>query len=949
MQRFTFLLVLLVLGFFSAVQAQERRSLSHDDYDHWRTLTGAELSRNGQLSLFLLNPQRQDGHLVIRNLSTGEEHTIERGAKASFAPDNSFVVFHIEPPRAVVRQARVAKKKREEMPKDTLGIWVSATGQILHFADVISYQLPKEPSPWVAFAIDFSRVIEEVQEVEQTPEDTLVPPPVVVEEQEEEPKTEPEREKLKQLIVKNPATGVMHVFDYVEQYRLSENGQSVIFLQEKTHKDDALKVKHLWYFHIPTATRHALTSGEGDFKQLSVSKNGETFAWLFSSDTTKVKVYDLHVHQTGRRPRTWVVNAETAGMPEGFAVSEHRSPSFSDNHQRVFFGIAPRPEEEPKDTLLDDEKYRLDIWHWQDPLLQSQQKAQLQREQRRSFETVLHLTSGRMVPLADENMPEIARDRYGNARWFMGVSNVPYLMEISWLGSAPRDIFAVDATTGERQQVLERAEGIVQLSVHGDYILYFVPGQNLWRVYSMKDKVHRDLNAGLDVAFYDEDNDVPAHARPYGIAGWAENDAFVLLYDRYDIWRFDPTGRTRPVNVTSAHGRSNTIRYRYQNLDPDEYHIPQTLYLSAFNPRTKRDGYAMLNLQSLQLTSLLEEDASFTQLQKARDAQVFQWRRSTFTEFADLWTTHGDFRSASRISDANPQQQEYLWGSVQLVEWLDFNNDTLQGLLYLPENLDPDQKYPLIVYFYERSSDRLHSHSIPSPSRSIINPAFCTSNGYIVFVPDITYKEGFPGQGAYNAIVSGTKAMVERYPFINRERMGLQGQSWGGYQIAYLITQTNMFRAAMAGAPVSNMVSAYGGIRWTTGMSRQFQYEKTQSRIGGTLWERPIRYIENSPIFFVDKIETPLLMMHNDNDGAVPWYQGIELFVAMRRLGKPVWMLNYNGEEHNLMEWPNRVDLSIRMYQFFDHYLKDEPAPRWLQQGRPFIDRNRTDAYELME
>ena len=255
----------------------------------------------------------------------------------------------------------------------------------------------------------------------------------------------------------------------------------------------------------------------------------------------------------------------------------------------------------------------------------------------------------------------------------------------------------------------------------------------------------------------------------------------------------------------------------------------------------------------------------------------------------------------------------------------------------------------MLVYFYERSSDGLHQHAIPSPSRSTINRAYCTSNGYIVFVPDITYKDGFPGQSAYNAIMSGTKAMVERYPYIDRENLGLQGQSWGGYQIAYLVTQTNMFKAAMAGAPVSNMVSAYGAIRWESGRSRQFQYENTQSRIGGTLWEKPLRYIENSPVFFADKIETPLLIMHNDNDGAVPWYQGIELFMAMRRLSKPVWMLVYNNEAHNLRQWPNRMDLSVRMYQFFDHYLKGAPAPAWLIHGIPATEKGRTHAYEFID
>lgn len=251
----------------------------------------------------------------------------------------------------------------------------------------------------------------------------------------------------------------------------------------------------------------------------------------------------------------------------------------------------------------------------------------------------------------------------------------------------------------------------------------------------------------------------------------------------------------------------------------------------------------------------------------------------------------------------------------------------------------------MIVYFYERSSDGLYRHRIPSPSRSIINPSYCVSNGYIVFVPDIVYTTGFPGQNAYDAIVSGTQSMLERYDFIDREKLALQGQSWGGYQIAYLVTQTNMFAAAMAGAPVSNMVSAYGGIRWGSGMSRQFQYEKTQSRLGGTLWEKPFRYIENSPVFFADKVQTPLLMMHNDADGAVPWYQGIEMFMALRRLDKPVWMLVYNNEEHNLTRWPNRMDLDKRMYQFFDYYLKDAPAPAWIEEGRSFIDKEKTDAY----
>jgi len=252
-----------------------------------------------------------------------------------------------------------------------------------------------------------------------------------------------------------------------------------------------------------------------------------------------------------------------------------------------------------------------------------------------------------------------------------------------------------------------------------------------------------------------------------------------------------------------------------------------------------------------------------------------------------------------------------------------------------------------MVYFYERNADNLNQHSIPSPSRSTVNRTHYASNGYIVFIPDITYKTGYPGQSAYDAIVSGTSYLINQFPFVDKSKIGLQGQSWGGYQTAFLITRTNMYAAAMAGAPVSNMTSAYGGIRWEEGVSRMFQYEHSQSRIGGTLWDKPMLYIENSPLFYAPKVETPLLMMSNDNDGAVPWYQGIEFFVALRRLNKPVWLLTYNDEPHNLKKesWGNRMDLNIRMKSFFDHYLKGAPMPEWMKVGVPAIDKGKKTGY----
>jgi dipeptidyl aminopeptidase/acylaminoacyl peptidase len=268
----------------------------------------------------------------------------------------------------------------------------------------------------------------------------------------------------------------------------------------------------------------------------------------------------------------------------------------------------------------------------------------------------------------------------------------------------------------------------------------------------------------------------------------------------------------------------------------------------------------------------------------------------------------------------------------------------LTGLVVKPENFDPNKKYPLLVNFYERSSDELYGYRAPAAGRSSINYSYYASKGYIIFNPDITYNLGYPGESCYEDLMSGVDALIAKGS-IDTTRMGLQGHSWGGYQVSYLLTKTNRFKCAESGAPVVNMVSAYGGIRWESGRSRMFQYEKTQSRIGQTLWENPNLYLSNRPIFGLDKQETPVLILHNDEDGAVPWYQGIEYYMALRRLNKKAWLLNYNGEPHWPVKWQNRLDFNIRMEQFFDHYLMGKPMPDWMQRGIPVLEKSINSGY----
>jgi dipeptidyl aminopeptidase/acylaminoacyl peptidase len=229
---------------------------------------------------------------------------------------------------------------------------------------------------------------------------------------------------------------------------------------------------------------------------------------------------------------------------------------------------------------------------------------------------------------------------------------------------------------------------------------------------------------------------------------------------------------------------------------------------------------------------------------------------------------------------------------------------------------------------------------VPPNGRNVINPTHYVSNGYLVFEPDIVYEDGRPGMSAYKAIVPGVQSIVAR-GYVDETKLGLQGQSWGGYQTAYLITQTHMFAAAMAGAPVANMTSAYGGIRWGTGISRAGQYESGQSRIGAPLVDAPQLYLENSPLFHLRNVTTPLFIMNNDADDAVPWYQGIELFIGMRRLGKEIYFIDYNNDVHNPASRANQKDIAMRMQQFFDNKLMGKPAPDWMVKGIPYVAKGR--------
>ncbi|MFA7584569.1 MAG: prolyl oligopeptidase family serine peptidase, partial [Proteiniphilum sp.] len=716
-------------------------------------------------------------------------------------------------------------------------------------------------------------------------------------------------------------------------------------------KKDSTDTHKVLFFDLKNGSKKQISGEEMECKSFSFDEPGDQLVYLATKDTSKIeqKVFDVRYFKNTMDSAVVIASKTSRGLPENWIFNENSKPSFSKNGQRILVGAAPR--QTPKDTtLVDFETAALDIWHWKDPVVQPQQLSQLKNELRRTYTGIIDPNRPReFISVANEQMPNASFSDEGNGRFVLLTSGLPYEIESQWDISSKMDTWIYDTQSNQLTVIAQPVSGRPQISPSGNFTYWWNASEKQWFAFDNKTGKTIGLTQEIPVNFWNEKNDTPSEPGAYGIAAWGEGDKFVLMYDAFDIWKLDPSGKQKPVNITNNAGRTDSITFRYINTDPDKRFVENkdVLLLSAFDNISKEAGFYTLRLQGRNPLLKRELDKyGYTSVKKAKNTDLFVFQKSNFNTSPDLYITQNLWQSAKKLTDINPQMKEYNWGTTELIRWTAFDGKQSQGILYKPENFDPSKKYPVMIYFYEKHSDELYRYFAPAPSRSVINIPFFVSRGYIVFTPDIHYGVGQPGPDAYNYVVSGAQALAKNQ-WVDSENMAIQGQSWGGYQVAYLITQTNMFKAAGAGAPVSNMTSAYGGIRWETGRSRQFQYEQTQSRIGATMSDSLQLYIENSPVFFANKVNTPLLIMHNDNDGAVPWYQGIEYFMSLRRLGKPVWMLQYNKEAHNLNQRRNAKDLSIRLQQFFDHYLKGAPAPVWMTRGLPATEKGKSWGYDL--
>ena len=751
-----------------------------------------------------------------------------------------------------------------------------------------------------------------------------------------------------ELVLRRTTDAIETKFKFVTEYYFDKKGIRLLIETSKNPKDSNSKALVLLHYVLSGRT-DTLMKGCNDCKSYEFDEEGNQLAFLAERDSSAKslqKFYKLWYYAAGQDSATLLADKNTVGMRLGNTVSEDGTVVFSKDGQKLFFGTAAT--KPPKDTtLVDFELARVDVWHYNDDYLQPQQLKQLSAELKRSYMAVIQPTSGKVVQLGDENAETVVLVDEGNADYVLASSTKGGRIPAQWTGRGTRSAYVISTVDGTRKLVKKDALSFMQASPKGKFIYWYDPALKNYFTYEVATEEIRNITKNIKVPLYDTEYDMPDYPSAVGASGWIENDAYFLVNDEYDIWKVDPTGNEQPKNMTNGYGRKNKTSLDYVRLDLEKRFInaSETVLLRGFNKVTKHAGFFTRNVaETGDPVQLQMGPYSFNNPLKAKNENAFIVQRSNID--ANELFASPDMKDMTQLTDIASQQKDYNWLTVELVKWKMFDGKMSEGMLYKPANFDPKKKYPIIFYFYERNSDNLYNYRAPAPSASIINVPYFVSNGYLVFDPNIYYKTGEPGQSAYNSVVSAAKYLAKK-PWVDSTRMALQGQSWGGYQIAYLITKTNMFRAAGAGAPVANMTSAYGGIRWGAGINRQFQYEKSQSRIGATLWQRPDLYIKNSPLFAADKINTPLLMTHNDADDAVPWYQGIEFFTALRRLGKKVWLLQYNGEAHNLVERRNRKDLSIRLSQFFDYYLKDAKPAKWIKDGLPATEKGKSWGLEI--
>lgn len=730
---------------------------------------------------------------------------------------------------------------------------------------------------------------------------------------------------------------------------------------------------------LSTGIARSLDAQKASYRRISWADSSDALAALrVVTDTSTMATTDEQVtalvwpHASAPNALGLEVAATTAGVPAGLVLSSDYAIDFGKDARVLFLGLReprpPRPRTQGTGFTppspggvapgagntgqvaaapqTDAETPSLILWHWKDPRTQAQQQVQENTDRAFSYIAAYNVAASKVIRLTDEHMRTLQRGPLDT--WAVGSDNAEYERDAGIKGFAYRDLYAVNVATGERKLIQKKVPGGggggfgfgggvgVAFSPDNSRYAYYDTGD--WKTYAFASGAIATLTAGVPGKFWDTEDDHNQIKPPIpgGLLGWSKDGASVIVRDNWDLWRLPATGHGA-LNLT-GNGQRDQIRYQnrlvFDPRDRGGIDLSLPLYLETYGEWTKQEGLAQVDAMKGGV-KVVEKEAAKVDYRRARDAGVWAFTRQTVVKFPDWYVADDGLKNERRLTDANPQQKEVAWTpGARLVEYNCENGGSKhQAVLYLPAGYEQGKKYPMLTYIYELLSQEYNAYSQPNATR-YSNPSVFTSRGYAFLKPDIVYHVNDPGRSATWCIVPAVKAAIAT-GIVDAERVGLQGHSWGGYQTAFVTTQTSIFKTAVAGAPLTDMVSMFGSIYWNSGGTDGSIFISSQGRFTGGPNEVPDAYLRNSPQNFADKLSMPLMILHNDRDGAVDFNQGITYYNHLRELGKEVVLLEYVGENHGLARPANQKDYALRMTEWFDTFLRDQPAPQWLQDGIP--------------
>ncbi len=885
--------LLLVPGL--AVAQTARPAVTPADYGKFESPGPAQLSPDGRWLAYVVNRVDEANTLRIRDLSSDRERTVPYGSALAFTADSRWVAYAI----GVSVEERERLEREKKPVRNGLGLVNLATGDSVAFPAIASFAF----SPDARFIALRGYPAEGVK-VEGA-----------------------------ELLVRELATGTTSHFGGVTAYAWADRAARLAMTVRSP--SDVGNGVHLY---DAVAGRLRVLDSSGDvYRGLAWRKNADDLAVLRTvkedgwADTTHVVLAFQRV--AGGSP----LSHRLAAAPMEQRIAETFTPRWSDDGSVVFLGLRPRRRAEPKDTSKDEaaaEKLSdVQVWHARDVRIQPQQRVQEEQDLRATLRAAWRPGEPSAVVLGtrlDETVTVLE-----GARHAIETDASKYTFG-RMFGRPARDIDRIDVRTGERRRVLEDVRFGATGSATGRYLTYF--RDNHWWVYDVGRDKHVNVTERTGATFENREYDYPVEQLPpLGLAGWSKDDAWLLVYDEFDVWRVAPdgSGGTRLTN-----GAVDRLVHRVLRLDRDEPGLDLTkpLYLALTGKTSKRSGFARL-APGQPLETLVLEDARVTRLLRADSADVFAFTKERF-EDPPAWFAGHSLAEAKRVAGMNPFIGDYAWGRGELIDFVSENGDSLQAALFYPANHDPATTYPMIVYTYEIVSTQLHGFVTPT-ERSYYNAAAWTAQGYFVLYPDIVYRGRDPGRSAVAAVAPAVNAVVRR-GLVDPARIGLVGHSWGGYQATYIPTQTDIFTASVAGAPITNFLSFAGAIHWRPGIPEFDHWETGQARMDVPYWEDLDAYLRNSPAAHIDKLKTPMLMMFGDDDGTVDWHQGIEFYNFARRAGRDDFvLLVYPGEDHGLRKKENQIDYHRRILEWFGHWLKGDKAPGWMRDGVTHLERKR--------